>query len=87
MLCNAIAIPSFTFILCPNILIPVLVDKGCLVDGHHAVRPRSCLIGRSLLLREMMANHSHVHLRLGYTRKQRKWIKSIGFIEFTQFTH
>lgn len=45
--------------------LPALVYKSSLVDGHHAVRPRGCLVGWSLLLGEMVASHTDIHIRLG----------------------
>lgn len=45
---------------------PVLGDERRLIDGHHAVWQRGRLVGRSLLLGEVVADHPDVHVRLGY---------------------
>lgn len=50
--------------------LPVLICKR-LLNGHHAVWPGGCLIGWSLLLREVVASHCNIHIRLGYTGEKK----------------
>lgn len=55
-------------------VLPVLVNKRCLIDGHHAVGPGGRLVRWSLLLGEMVTSHANVHVSLSLIQKKRKQV-------------